>query len=106
MKLDTLDDLPMEHDPHSMQIFSVRGFARFCEVLKTNKSINALELSNNRLGDVNGRVLANAVFWPKRVRVTTLGLGGNDLEDPPRKLAVLAKLIDAGRKRKTLLPDL
>ena len=69
-----------------------RGFAKFCEALKTNASLTSLQLQNNRIGDQNARLLAYAVFWARKPRITLLGLEGNDLEEPPAKLSALAGL--------------
>ena len=62
------------------------------EALKANPSLTNLTLKNNKLGDQNARLLSYAIFWPRKPRITRLGLHGNDLEEPPRNLALLAGL--------------
>ena len=58
-----------ENNPLALRVHTQRGFAVFCDVLKSNKTITSLDLSHNQLGDLNARLLANAIFWPRKLRV-------------------------------------
>jgi len=69
-----------------------RGFARFCSALKNNRTVTSLDLSDNKLGDLDAQFLSNSIFWPQVPRVTELAIGGNDFEEAPRDITRLAKL--------------
>ena len=91
LKMSAADEYEVDN-PTARAVNTSRGFAKFCEALKSNPSLTCLRLQNNRIGDQNARLLAYAVFWPRKPRITKLSIEGNALEEPPPKLAALAGL--------------